>query len=68
MPPFAMAGQTEFDAQVFEHLDGDFAGEGAVFFGVDVLRTQQHFAAGDGLADGVQIDERRGDADVHAGV
>jgi hypothetical protein len=64
VPALAVTGEHELHAQVFQLSGADLAGECAEPFAVRILRAQEHGRVGDRLADGVDVDERRRDADV----
>ena len=48
--------------------DRDFAGEGALFFPVDILRADRDVGAAGGFDGGTQVNERRADNDLVARV
>ena len=65
---FAVTDEHILAAAVFEHVCGDFACEGALWFGIEVLGAEFECGAGDFVGDGEEVGERGADEDFDTGL
>ena len=67
MSPLAVSYDSPVKAQVFDVFRCDFSCEGSIGLNADVLRREVNFFPSE-RADGDEVGENRGDADLHFGV